>query len=84
VVLVGQEPEVQRLLVGELLDRADRVRGDADDDRAGGLVVGAVVTDPAGLRRATGRVGLGIEIQDDRLAAEVGERDVLRPPGRVA
>ena len=67
MVLVGQQAEVQRLLVGELLDRLDGIGRDAEDDGAGGLVVGAVVADPAGLRRAAGRVGLGIEVEDDGL-----------------
>ena len=55
----------------------DRVRRDAEHAHAGGRVVRQVVADPARLRRAARRVGLGIEVQDDRLALEVGQLDVV-------
>ena len=53
------------------------VRRDADDHRAGLLVFLEAIADPAGLRRATGRVGLGVEVEDERLALEVVELDGL-------
>jgi hypothetical protein len=77
VVLVGEQGEVQRLAAVELLDRRDGVGRDAEDGRAGGLVVGRVVADPAGLRRAAGRVGLGVEVEDDRAAAQLAQPDPL-------
>ena len=45
------------------------------DDRVGRLVVGGAVTDAAGLRRAARRVGLGVEVENDATAAQVGESD---------
>jgi hypothetical protein len=69
VVGVGEQREVQALLVVELLDVLDGVRGHAHDHRAGGVVLRASVADPARLGRAPWRVGLGIEVQDDAPSA---------------
>ena len=65
VVRVGEQGEVEVVLVGELLDRLDLVGRDPEHPRAGLVVVGAVVADAAGLGRAAGRVGAGIEVEDD-------------------
>ena len=75
VVGVGEQGEVEPVLAGELRDRLDRVRRDADHPGAGGLVVGAAVADAAGLGRASPRVGPWVEVEDDGLAAQVGEGD---------
>ena len=74
MVLVGEQREVQRLAAVELLDRLDRVRGDAEHDRAERVVVRRVVADAARLRGAAGRVGLGVEVQDHRAAGELRQR----------
>ena len=73
VVRVGEQREVEVLLVVELRDRRDRVGRDAEHGHAGGLVVAAVVADAARLRRAPGGVGLGIEVEDDGPAAQARE-----------
>ena len=49
----------------------------ADHPGAGGLVVGAAVADPAGLGRAARGVGARVEVEDDGLAAQVRERDLV-------
>mgnify|MGYP003694552981 CR=1 FL=1 len=49
------------------------VGADAEDLGARPLELALGVADPAGLPRAAGRVVLGIEVEDDRLAAQVGE-----------
>jgi hypothetical protein len=72
-----KQGEVEALLGVELLDRVDRVGRDAEHDRAGLLVGGQVVANAAGLGRAPGRVGLGVEVEDHGAAAQVGERDRL-------
>src|SRR5205823_938019 len=51
------------------------VGADAETLRARALELGPGVADPARLPRAAGRVVLGIEVEDDRLAAQVGELD---------
>ena len=53
--------------------RALVVGADTEHDRAARLELAPGVSDPARLSRATGRVVLGIEVEDDRLAAQVGE-----------
>ena len=50
---------------------------DADHPGAGGLVVACAIAHAAGLGGAAGRVGAGIEVEDGRLALEVGEGDVV-------
>ena len=51
--------------------------------RARSRVLGAAVADAAGLGRAARGVGARIEVEDDRLALEVGELDLVRRPGRA-
>ena len=46
------------------------VRRDAEDHRAGALELAVRVADAARLRRATGRVVLGIEIENDGTASQ--------------
>src|SRR3954453_21295892 len=77
VVLVGQQGEAQVVLVRELLDARDGIGRDAEHDRAGGVVVGRVVADPARLGRATRRVGLGIEVDNDLLSAQLRQAHLL-------
>ena len=67
------KPEV--VLVVELGDLLGRVGRDAEHDRVGRLVVGPVVAHAAGLGGAAGGVGLGIEVENDGLAAQARQRD---------
>ena len=53
------------------------VGADAENDRAGFLVVGEGVAKAARLLGAAGRIVLGIEIEDDRRTLELGERHRL-------
>jgi len=78
VVLVGQQREAERVLVMEALQLGRRVGIDAEHRRARGGRVGAMVAHAAGLRGAAGRLGLGVEVHDHRLPAEVGQPH--RPP----
>ena len=64
----AEQGEVEVVFAGELLQRLDLVGGDADHPRAGRRVLGAAVADAAGLGRAAGGVGAGVEVEDDRLA----------------
>ena len=50
-----------------------RVGADAEDLRAGALELAPGIADPAGLGRAARGVVLGIEVEDDGLATEVGQ-----------
>jgi hypothetical protein len=77
VVGVGEQVEAQAELVRELLDVLHGVGRDAQHLRPGRVVVGGVVADPARLGGAARRVRLGVEVDNDALAAEVGERDPL-------
>ena len=77
MVGVGEEREVEHVVVGERAQPLDGVAGDAEHDRVGGLVVGRVVTNAAGLGGAARRVGLGIEVDDDGAAAQLRQRDRL-------
>src|SRR3954452_22508644 len=86
VALIREQREGEAVLVGEGAQLADRIGRDAEDHPVCRLVVGGVVTDAAGLRRAAWRVGLQVEVERhpapaqrgeaDRLAVLVGEREV--------
>jgi hypothetical protein len=74
VVAVGQQGELETVLVAEALVTLGVVAGDADDRHASGLEAGQVVVELARLAgTARGIVG-GIEVEDDPLALEVGQR----------
>src|ERR1035437_3963844 len=77
VILIGQQGEVQPLPVMELLDLRDRIRRDPEDNRTSLLVVQPVIAHTARLRRTTWGSCLRVEVDDDRLAAEV--RELHRP-----
>src|SRR5271170_7071938 len=62
----------------ELLHRGHGIWRDPQHDRADLLIVGAMVAHPACLDGTARRVGLRVEVDDHRLAAEVRELD--RPP----
>src|SRR3954449_7180883 len=81
VLGVGQQRERQLVLRLELLVRGDGVGADAEHLRARALELAPGVADAAGLARAAGRVVLGIEVEDDRLAAQLGEPDGLAAVG---
>ena len=61
----------------ELHVLADAVGRDAEDDRAGLLELAVRVADPARLSGTARRVVLGVEVEDDRLAAEARQADLL-------
>src|SRR5262249_25505981 len=75
LVRVGDQRERQVVLFGELLVRRLAVRGDAEDRDLAPAEGGPSVAQRAGLFRAPGRVVLRVEVEDDRLALEVLERD---------
>ena len=81
VSVVREKGEGQVVLVLELDVRAHVVGRDAEHDRALALELAVDVADPARLRRAARRVVLGIEVEDDLLAAQVGELDRLAAVG---
>ena len=61
----------------EALHPAHRVRRRTEHHRAEPLVVGHVVAHAARLRRAAGRIRLGVEVEDNRLAAQRRQSDRL-------
>ena len=77
VVGVGEQGEVEVEFAGELRHRLDLVGGDADHACARCLVLGAAIAHAAGLGRAAGGVGTRVEVEDDRLALELREPDLL-------
>src|SRR3954454_22734600 len=77
VVLVGEEGEVEAVLVGEVSLCLDRVRRDTDDSRAGAGVVVAVVAHAARLGRTTRRVRLREEVEDDWLPTQRAQGDLV-------
>ena len=77
LVGVGQERVLQVVLFCELLLRFHGVARDAEDDDSRFLQLGEVVSEAAGFDGATGRVGLGIEEEDDGLAGEIREADLV-------
>src|SRR5215216_2785525 len=74
VVGVGQQWELEAVLVAEALVALGVVAGDADDRHAGGLEVGQVVVELARFAGAARGIVGGIEVEDDPLALEVGQR----------
>src|SRR6185295_12987732 len=68
---IGEEGEVEAVLVAELAVARDRVGRDAEDQGAPRLDLAPAVAEGAGLFRTAGRVVLRIEIEDDRLAAQL-------------
>ena len=84
VIGVGEQRERQVVLLLELDVRALVVRADAEHDCAARLELAPGIADPAGLSRAAGRVVLRIEVEDDRLAAEIGQLDALAGIARGA
>src|SRR5215208_7723183 len=77
VVGIRQQRERQAVLLLELHVRRFVIRADAEDDGPSLAEGVEVVPDPARLRRTARRVVLGIEVDDDRLAPEVGEPNCL-------
>jgi len=59
MAFVGEQREVQPLLFVELLHLRDGIRRDAEHDRAGSGVVGAMIAHAARLRRAAGVSAFG-------------------------
>src|SRR5947209_7504325 len=57
---------------------------DPEHDGALAFELAVDVADPARLRRATGSVILGVEVEDDLLAAQVGQADRLPGVGGQA
>src|SRR5919198_3933718 len=77
VVRVREERERQLVLRLELLMRRDVVGADAEDLSAALAEDVVRVAKLTSLGRAAGRVVLGIEVEDDRAAAQVRELDRL-------
>jgi len=75
VFVVYQEHKRQGVLCPERLVRRLAVRTDAKDDRVLFLDQGVVVAEAAGLDGTTGRIILGIKIEDHFLAPEVRQSD---------
>src|SRR5207248_10053849 len=71
-VVLLLELDVLRLFVGR----------DAEHDGACALELGVCVADPTSLSGTAGRVVLGLEVEDDRLASTIGEADALAGVGR--
>jgi hypothetical protein len=84
VLRVREEREGKVVLLLELHVLRLAVGRDAEHDGTCALELGVRVADPLGLHRAAGSVVLGIEVEDDRLAAKIGEADALTGVGRCA
>src|SRR6185369_40246 len=81
VIGVGEEGEVEGVLVAELAVTRHVVGGDAEDHGVLGPYLGAAVAEGAGLLGAARGVVLGVEVENDRLAAERGEPELLAVVG---
>src|SRR5215217_8425973 len=75
--LVGEEREVEVVLLAEAPVRLGGVERDAVDLDVRLLVVPHPVPEGAGLLRAAGGVVLGVEVEDGLLSAEIPSRDPL-------
>src|ERR1700730_10077864 len=75
MIRVGEEGKREAVLVFELHMGAFVIGRDPEYDRSRALKLAVRVANAAGLLRATRRVVLGVEVENDRLAAEPGERD---------
>ena len=84
MVGVGEEGEVEAVLVAELAVARHVVRRDPQHHGARGLEVRGAVAEGARLLGAAGRVVLGIEVQHHGLAAEIGELDLAAVVGGQA
>jgi hypothetical protein len=73
VVDIAEQREGQPVLGLEALVRRAAVRAHAEDDGAPLLELGVDVAERARLLRAAGRVVAGIEVEDDRPAAQFRE-----------
>ena len=73
VVLVGEQGEGQRMLGGEGRQGLGGVGGDAQDLEACALEGGEAVAEVAGLGGAAGGGGAGVEVDNDVLAAVIGQ-----------
>jgi uncharacterized membrane protein YgcG len=76
-VYISKEGIREVVLFAEFPLRLRRIAGNAEDDGAGRLDFFELVAKAAGLNGAAGRVGFGIEKQDDRLTGEVLQMDGL-------
>src|SRR5262249_40437220 len=75
-VRVAEQRKLEVVLRGELAVPLDRVARDAEHD---GALLGQLLAlrlEALRLARAARRVVLRVEVEDDRLAGEVGERDL--------
>ena len=78
VVVVGEQGERQLVFLLELRRASCSSSGETPSTTAPALLELAIgVADPARLGRAARRVVLGIEVENDLLAAQVGELDGL-------
>src|SRR5579883_2595963 len=81
-VLVGNQREVKLVLRLELVVTRYAVLADADNLRLEFLEGSRRIAKAAGFGRASRRVVLGIEIEDDWFAAELGKRELAATVGR--
>lgn len=72
----------EAVLLLELVLGLDRIGGDPQDVRAGLLVFGPKLREFNGFAGAAGGVGLGIEVEHELAALEVGERQIAAAVAR--
>jgi hypothetical protein len=77
VVGVGEHLEVEGVLGAPGFVALDGIEADAEDDGVEGVVLIEVTLEVVGLDGATLGLVLGVEVEDDPLAFEVGEADGL-------
>jgi len=70
VILVCKERERESVLLAKHRVRSLAVRAHAENDRAAFLELAPGVSDPAGLRGATGCVVLRRKVENDRFSAQ--------------
>src|SRR3954452_23942013 len=70
---VGSERYVEAVLLLELVLGLDRIGGDPQNVRAGLLIFGPKLREFNGFAGAAGGVGLGVEVEHELAAVEVGE-----------
>ncbi len=74
MVFVGEEREGEMEFFGEALLRGGGIGADADDAHTAVLQLGEPISQAAGLRGASGGVGLGVEIDEgEAFGVELGE-----------
>src|SRR5699024_1028088 len=73
LVLIGEQREVEIVILTELRQLVHRVGGDADELDTEIIELGEGVTEIAGLRGAPRGVGLGVEVDHHALTGEIAQ-----------